>query len=135
MSNKPRRNRADAKGQAAKEREERDIERAWEIDPEWQSYVTHVRTELVPKLEDSAMTVSIVPRKAEDVDIKFAVELGLSIMLDKPLILCVHPSTVIPERLRRVADEIVIGYPAESRDELIAAIDRVGQALGGDDNG
>ena len=59
-------------------------------------------------LLDSAATVSLVP-SAESVDAKFAVELGLSIMLDKPLILVVAPGTRIPDRLVRVADAIVEG--------------------------
>lgn len=107
-------------------------EEALDLDPEWQAYVMHVRTELLPKIEGSAMTVSIVPRKPEEVDVKFAVELGLSIMLDKPIILVVDPTTLLPEHLRRVADEIIVGDPVkdpEMRDDLIAAMKRIERTL------
>jgi hypothetical protein len=77
--------RADRKGQWAKEHDEHAVEREWEIDPQWQSYQTHVRTELVPKLADSALTISIVPTDPADVDIKFAVELGLYDVRGPPL--------------------------------------------------
>lgn len=122
-----RRNRADEKGQRAKEWEERDIERDWEISPEWKAYVTHVRTELVPMIEGSAMSISIVPKDPESVDVKFAVELGLCIMLDKPIILTVREDTLLSEHLRRVADEIIVGDPNDPgvREALMAAINRV----------
>jgi hypothetical protein len=123
-----RRERAERKGQWAKEQEEFEIQRDWELDPEWKSYVTHVRTELVPMIEGSTIGVSIVPRKPEDVDVKFAVELGLLIMLDKPIILLVDPTTVLPERLRRVADAIVVGGPSDPgvQAELMDAMRRLG---------
>lgn len=73
--------------------------------PEYRDWEHRVRTELIPKLEDSSMTVSLVPEG--ETDIKFAVELGLSIMLDKPIIAVVHPGAKMPERLVRVADHIV----------------------------
>jgi hypothetical protein len=79
----------------------------WDTE-EGNAYVTRVRTELVPMIEGSAVGVSIVPTNPEDVDVKFAVELGLMIMMDKPICLVVQPGTEIPERLKRVADEIVM---------------------------
>ena len=58
-------------------------------DPGWNAYVTHVRTELIPMLEGSAMTISLAPNDPKGTDIKFAIELGLSIMLDKPIIVVI----------------------------------------------
>ena len=128
-----RQNRADAKAQKAMEWEEREIEREWEIDPQWKAYVTHIRQEVAPKVQDSAMTISIVP-KPEDVDVKFAVELGMSIMFDKPLIMCVPHDSALPEHLLRVADHIVRGNPADPgvREALLTAINAVGASLGED---
>jgi hypothetical protein len=127
-----RRNRADAKAQRAKEIEEWEIERDWELDPSWKAYVTHVRNDVAPKVWNSGMTISIVPKRPQDVDVKFAVELGLSIMFDKPMILCVpSEDTVLPAQLRRVADHVVIGPPNEPgvRDQLMEAITAVGERL------
>ena len=128
-----RRNRADEKAQRAKEWEEREIEREWEIDPDWNAYVAHVRTELVPKLEGSAMGLSIVPTSAEDVDVKFAVELGMMIMMDKPIILVIRPDQLLPERLRRVADDIVVYDPEHpDHDAIVAAMKRIDPEVGRD---
>lgn len=73
--------------------------------PEARAWSQRVLTELVPMIDGSAISVSIVPKGESD--IKFAVELGLSIMLDKPIILAVAPGRAVPEHLVRVADEIV----------------------------
>lgn len=77
----------------------------YEDDREYKDWEHSVRTELIPKLEASSMTVSLVP--TGETDIKFAVELGLSIMLDKPIIAVVQPGAKVPERLVRVADDII----------------------------
>ena len=71
----------------------------WMDDPEAQAWARHVLKDLVPMVGGSALTVSLVPTGPADV--KFAVELGMSIMLDKPVILVVQTGTKIPERLVR----------------------------------
>lgn len=63
---------------------------------------------LVPKVAGSAVCVSIVPDDEDNyVDAKFCVELGVMIMLDKPILALVHPGTKVPEKLKLVADEIL----------------------------
>jgi len=74
-------------------------------DPSFERYARRVIDELLPKLQDSAITASIVPDGPGDV--KFAVELGLSIMLDKPIALLIRPGQSVPEHLARVADAII----------------------------
>jgi hypothetical protein len=106
-------------------------EEPW-LDPEWQAYVTRTQTELVPMIEGSSIGLSIVPRNPEDVDIKFAVELGLMIMFDKPIIMVVAPNQLIPEHLRRVADEIVVHDPEHpDHESMVKAMDRVAKKYGG----
>lgn len=91
-------------------------------DPEFEKWAERVRTELIPKLKVTSMTVSICPGgEAEEFDVKFAVELGASIMLNKPIIVAVPPGVTVPERLVRVADEIV---------ELTAMNDETGVRIG-----
>jgi nucleoside 2-deoxyribosyltransferase len=105
-------------------------------DPRWKAYMTRVRTELVPKIDASAMGLSIVPTNPADVDVKFAVELGLLIMLGKPLLLVADPGTVLPPKLALVADEIVtvdrdaMNDP-EAQERLQAAIKRIRASLEG----
>lgn len=91
---------------------------------EWER---HVREGLIPKLHNSALGISVVP--AGDVDAKFAVELGLLIMLDKPIIAVVPPGVDIPPKLARVADHIITadfttdeGYARQQLRMAIAAV-------------
>ncbi|QTV79457.1 hypothetical protein [Microbacterium sp. NIBRBAC000506063] len=76
-------------------------------DPAAREWAQRAIDDLLPKIRESAATISIVPDDAGVTDIKFAVELGLSAMLDKPVIIAVTPGRKIPERLARIADEIV----------------------------
>jgi hypothetical protein len=100
-----------------------------ENDPEFQAWKRNVQTNLIPKLEGSSSVVSIMPQGEPDV--KYAVELGLSIMMDKPIILVVAPGTKVPAKLALVADDIVEADWAgenmeKTRDAIMAAIGRLG---------
>lgn len=102
-------------------------------DPTYQEWSEHVQKNVVPMIEESAVTVSLVP--TGESDIKFAVELGLSIMMDKPIIALVSPGTKIPEALARVADELVEvdikENPEAAQRSIKAAFGRVMQARSG----
>ena len=76
-------------------------------DPDTQRWLKHCREELVPMIQKSAVTVSLVPSDASDTDIKFAVELGLSIMLGKPIITVIRPGQQVPPGLVKVSDKII----------------------------
>lgn len=92
---------------------------------EWKAYAEHVVNELVPKLESSAITLSLVPDG--DPDVKFAVELGFCIMMDKPIIAVVSPNAKVPAKMVAVADAIVEG-PIDDpsfQQRLMAALDEV----------
>ena len=72
---------------------------------------------LVPRLEDSTVSVVIAPYTTDEnhqYDIKFAVELGLMILMDKPILTVQHPGTTVSKKLELVSDKIVhadIGTP------------------------
>jgi len=74
-------------------------------DPEFVDWARRVEREVVPKIAASAFTISLMPKGPPN--IKFAVELGLSVMLDKPIILAVPTGSVVPAKLRALADDIV----------------------------
>jgi hypothetical protein len=95
-------------------------------DEQWERFVDHVRKDALVKMTDSHAVVSICP--PGEPDIKYAVELGLAIMLDKPLVVVVHPGRDIPEHLFRVADEVVFADLdlEEDRERLAAALRRQG---------
>jgi hypothetical protein len=90
----------------------------WSNDSRVQSWFDEVRQDLVPKLQRSAATISIVPEKP---DVKFAVELGMSIIL---MALPGHP---IPPKLRAVASAIVEGEVNDplTQQKLASAINLV----------
>lgn len=99
----------------------------WHRDPLAKQWIEHIMGDMVPKMEGSALVCSILPHDREG-DVKFWVELGASIMLDKPIVIVAFDDDEIPERLRRVADEVVVcpeGVSPESTDELAAAFKRV----------
>lgn len=72
----------------------------------WDSFVTHTRAEAAQKIDSSAFVLQLVP-DAKDVDIKFAVELGLAIMLDKPIVAIAMPGIPVPPGLRRVVHHVI----------------------------
>jgi nucleoside 2-deoxyribosyltransferase len=72
----------------------------------WDEIVKHTREETIHKMMESAFVVSIVP---EEADVKWMIELGAAIMLDKPLMLVVTDlKQKLPPKLERVADQVVI---------------------------
>jgi hypothetical protein len=81
----------------------------WTRDPGWKRYAEHALTEMVPKLAGSSVAFSLVPQGGEYAqgDVKYWVELGAAIMLDKPIVVVAAPGQALPERLVRVADEVV----------------------------
>lgn len=78
---------------------------------------------LVPRLEGSAVCISLVPPD-QKVDAKFCLELGVMIMLDKPIIAVRTGDAEIPPKLRQIAEVVVeedITTP-EGQAQIAAAI-------------
>lgn len=73
-------------------------------DPVFLEWEEAVQRDLVPKLRESALTMNICP---DQPDAKYAVELGMSILLDKPIVLVVPDGRQVPRKLAQVADSIV----------------------------
>lgn len=82
---------------------------SWEMTPEeqeqWEKWVQDVREHTVKGMAKSAFVLQLVPRN--EPDIKFAVELGLSILMDKPILAVVQPGASISSKLARIADRVV----------------------------
>lgn len=96
-------------------------------EPETRRWKHHVERDVLPKMKDSSVCISICP-SGNKPDIKFAVELGMMIMLDKPIVVVVHPGQEIPPKLELVADKVVhadITTP-EGRDLLLEALGDMG---------
>jgi hypothetical protein len=75
-------------------------------DPWFIDFAKRVNDDLVPKIKDSELTISLNPTGGE-ADVKFAVELGFSIMLNKPIIVVATPGGVVPVGLARVAHRVL----------------------------
>lgn len=109
-------------------------EEPWQDDPwdhpEAQRFAEGAATDMFPKMERSAMSISLVPKQG---DVKFWCELGAAIMLDKPLISVVLHEDAIAQKLRMVSDEIIVaadGMDDQTQEELKEAIGRVLSKLG-----
>lgn len=101
-------------------------------EPTAKAWVRHVLEEMVPKLRGSALVCSMVPTSPEG-DVKFWVELGASIMMDKPIVAVVLGDVAVSTKLVAVADEVVRcprGAGPEAAAEIQAAITRVVERLG-----
>lgn len=85
----------------------------------------HARNELFPMLRESSVNVSICPSPGHELDPKFCLELGASIMLGLPIIVWLPDDRPIPAGLRRVAHRIVRGDPSSDfgQTELLKAIE------------
>lgn len=97
----------------------------WE-EPEVREWADSVLTGMLPKMQESAVTISLVPESGRG-DVKFWVELGASIMLDKPIIAVTIGDAEIPGKLRQVADEVV---RLESLDDTVGSARLLTAALG-----
>jgi hypothetical protein len=101
-------------------------------DPTTKRWVQHVLNDMSPKLADSTFMISLVPDDREG-DVKFWVELGASIMLDKPIIAVTFTDEPIPRKLAQVADEVVYapeGVDVGASDDRQAAMERVMERYG-----
>ncbi|MBO0864835.1 MAG: hypothetical protein J2P16_07180 [Mycobacterium sp.] len=99
----------------------------WSESPEWHAYADRVLNELLPMIESTAVTAQLVT--ASPPDVKIAVELGMSILLDKPLVLVVYPGATVPDHLMRAADALVEvgpdGLTEKVRDRIADAVHRL----------
>jgi hypothetical protein len=97
-------------------------------DEQFAEFVREIRKSLVPKITSSAYVMSLLP--VGDVDVKFAVELGLSIMLDKPIILMVRPGSYVPAKLRQIAvAEIEMDDDPDTEEGQARLAERVNQVF------
>lgn len=74
---------------------------------EWERYAAHARATLIPMLEDSAVGLILTSRGEPDV--KQSLEIGMMVLMDKPILIIADPGQEIPKKLRLIADSIVLG--------------------------
>ena len=97
-------------------------------DEDSREFLKHAEEEMAPMLRASAASISLVP--SDHGDAKFWVELGASIMFEKPIILVVSPGRSMPQKLQHIADEIIVlpedgTIGPEVAEEIEAAMRRI----------
>lgn len=100
-------------------------------DPAWHAFAEDVKDRLVPMIKDSSLSMALYT--GGDPDPKQAIEIGYMVLLDKPIILTVAPGAQVPEKVARVADEIVevnFDDPEDTALRIRAACDRVAEKRG-----
>lgn len=95
----------------------------WES-PEGRAWRERANRELRPMIENSAATLSLWPTDGKP-DAKFAVELGFSLALGKPLVILKPSGANVPATLARLAAAII----EYDRLDDPTIMDRVRQAL------
>jgi hypothetical protein len=78
----------------------------WTRDPSSKAWINDVLEEMAPKMEQSAFVISLVPEDRTG-DVKFWVELGASIMMNKPILIVAVGGQQLSDKLLAVADEVV----------------------------
>lgn len=90
-----------------------------ELEPEqrqeWDRFVAYQREHTVKEMLDSALVISLIPSRGE-FDVKFAVETGMAIMLDKPILAIAQPGASIPRKLLKVADRVLYNIDMDTED-------------------
>ena len=83
-------------------------------------------SDLVDKMQSSNVFMTLLPQEvnADTIDVKIALEIGVAVLLDKPIILAVRPGTRVPDKLVRASDRIVEFDP--SREDLL---EHIGKAV------
>ena len=97
---------------------------------DWDRIVEHFRRDALEKMTDSAFVASVVPSE-DKFDVKFAMETGAAVLLDKPIMAIVLPGVELPGKLARVADEVVRADldTEEGKKEIHEALSRMTERL------
>ena len=88
-------------------------------DPGWKAFAADAQAHLLPMLKDSVVTAMNYDGHAGDPSIQGALELGLTLLLGKPLIVVAPTNDEIPDGLRRAAALIVIGDASDPAHKVI----------------
>lgn len=85
----------------------------------------HLTHRVKPIIEQSAVVIVILD-SSDNVNAKLAVELGLAMLLDKPIIALITPGVCISDKLSRLIDSIIQLQPAYGHNaELTREIKRL----------
>lgn len=101
-------------------------------DRAWRDYSERFRSETLPKIMSSAVTLSIFGGDGSDFDVKQATELGAMLLLGKPVLLVTVRGAQLPDGLRRAADVVIEDWDANdpaSQEQMNAALSALADRL------
>jgi hypothetical protein len=97
-------------------------------DKAWKDYGQRFRREVLPKIMDSAVFLSI-GTEVGDFDVRQATELGAALLMGKPVLLVLPKGRRLGAGMRRAADVIVDNFdprdPA-SQERIAEALEQIG---------
>ncbi len=88
--------------------------------------------QLRSSIADSTCIVIIIP--SDDFDAKISVELGVAVLLGKPIIAVIRPGVTVSEKLAKLVDRFIELDPADHR-RCTAAITKAVKEIGLQPNG
>lgn len=93
---------------------------------DWDKFVAYQREHTVRAMDESAFVMSLIPQST-DFDIKFALETGIAVMMNKPILAVAVPGAEISPKLLAVCDEVIyVDVDTEDgRQQVAAAIERM----------
>ena len=97
-------------------------------DRAWADYTERFRTQVVPKLLSSSFMIQVgegIPEKVTNDVIQTATELGVMLLLNKPLIILVPPGYRLSSALRRAAAIVLDNFDVADD----ACQDRLAEAI------
>lgn len=103
-------------------------------DRAWADYTDAFRRNVFPNLVTSAYMITVAERVTpDDVDLRAATELGLMLLLDKPLVIVVPVGTTISAAMRRAAAVVIEDWDPEdpaSQERMAAAFRDLAEEAG-----
>ena len=85
-------------------------------------YEKHFMEDVLPNMRDSRCVVTVL---SDSIDFKLIVETGAMVLLDKPLIVVTKPGVLVPPRLRKIANAVIVTENISQDPAAQAEFDRV----------
>lgn len=96
----------------------------WSKHPGFKKFARQIVKETMPAMSKSAYVITIAP-KGSEADVKLAVEIGLAILMDKPLIVFAPRGRAVGDRLARIADHVILDADMDSEAGREAAMQQL----------
>lgn len=100
--------------------------KTWADSEEFKTFAEDWFNRVLPHMKETALVMTVAPEDGV-ADVKIAVEIGFSILLDKPLIVVAPEGRHVAERLLRIADHVITGdiTTDAGREKIGKALERI----------